>query len=125
MAESKNVTPDTKYATHDLAKAAGNFSRRNRTTAAHFAHRDKWDTFKTPEGHAASAKIRQEERDKLTPAQQLKVLNERLGKGLGAEKERARLQKAIEKAKAVEVEAKVTEAPVEKPKEKKSKGKKS
>jgi len=42
------------------------------------------------------ARFRQALRDKLTPKQQLAVLDERFGKALGAKKERARLQKQIE-----------------------------
>ena len=38
------------------------------------------------------AQVRQEEYDKLTPRQKLDRLNQRLGFGLGAEKERARLE---------------------------------
>jgi hypothetical protein len=37
------------------------------------------------------AELRQEERNKRTPAQQIKALDERLGKGVGASSERARL----------------------------------
>lgn len=44
------------------------------------------------------AKLRQANRDKLSPTQQLAVLDERFGKGNGAKKERARLQKQIEAA---------------------------
>lgn len=45
------------------------------------------------------AEGRQAEYDKLTPAQQIAMLDARLGKGLGAKKQRARIAKAIEKAK--------------------------
>ncbi len=38
-----------------------------------------------------SAGVRQEERDKRSPLQQLIVLDKRLGKGQGATKERAKL----------------------------------
>lgn len=41
------------------------------------------------------AKQRQERCDALTPKQRLKVLDERLGKSVGAAKERARLKSQI------------------------------
>ena len=37
------------------------------------------------------AKVRQADWDKLTPAKKLKILDQRLGKGEGAKRERARL----------------------------------
>lgn len=45
------------------------------------------------------AVARQEEWEKLSPQQQLAELDRRLGKGVGAKKQRARLAKAIGKAK--------------------------
>ena len=42
------------------------------------------------------AEDRQEEYDKLTPTQKLKRLDEKLGKGVGAAKERERLKKLIQ-----------------------------
>jgi len=44
------------------------------------------------------AEVRQEEWAKLTPQQQLAELDSRLGKGIGAKKQRAKLAKAIGKA---------------------------
>ena len=41
------------------------------------------------------AKARQEKYDKLTPQQRLDKLDRKLGKGVGAKKERARLLKLI------------------------------
>ena len=59
------------------------------------------------------AAVRKELRDKLTPQQQLKELDIREGKGIGAKKERARLQSKIdgvvphqEEVKQAEVEVK-------------------
>ena len=43
-----------------------------------------------------SAKVRQTERAKRSPAAQIKRLDEMLGKGNGAKKERARLTKQLE-----------------------------
>ncbi len=40
-----------------------------------------------------AAEERKAERDKLSPKEQLKLLDERLGKGQGAKKERKRLRK--------------------------------
>jgi hypothetical protein len=45
------------------------------------------------------AEGRAEEYAKLTPAQQIALLDARLGKGVGAVKQRARIAKAIQKAK--------------------------
>lgn len=43
----------------------------------------------------ASAAVRQAEHAQLTPAQKLVKLDERLGKGAGAQRERVRLQKQL------------------------------
>lgn len=51
----------------------------------------------TKEERKKSAAERQQARQSLTPRQQLAILDERLGKGVGAAKERARLQALIDK----------------------------
>ena len=51
------------------------------------------------EAHREEADARQEERNKRHPREQLRLLDERLGKDLGARKERARLEGQIEKEK--------------------------
>ena len=51
------------------------------------------------------AQVRQDFRDKLTPQQQLSELDNRLGTGVGATKEREKLQRMIES----EVQSKVNQ----------------
>lgn len=48
----------------------------------------------------AACEVRQEEAGKTPPEERLKILDARLGKGKGAQRERARLQKKIEAAKS-------------------------
>lgn len=43
-----------------------------------------------------NAEARQRQRDELTPEEQIKILDDRLGVGQGATKERARLAKLME-----------------------------
>jgi hypothetical protein len=62
------------------------------------------------EGRAAAAKKRQAERDARSPAEQLALLDQRLGAGLGAKRERGMLAAkvaAASKAPASKVEVKV------------------
>jgi hypothetical protein len=47
----------------------------------------------------AFAEKNQERRDNLSPLQQIAVLDERLGKGIGAVKERARLERLLTQMK--------------------------
>jgi hypothetical protein len=67
----------------ELAKAAGYFSRRHRTGEAHQNSREglKVRSF-TPDIHRK-------------PADQIKLLDQRLGVGVGAVKERAKLARRI------------------------------
>ncbi len=48
------------------------------------------------EAQQETAKLRKAKRDKITPQQQIEVLDQKLGKDAGAKKERARLLKQIE-----------------------------
>lgn len=50
----------------------------------------------TLERKRTEAQQRQEGRDTLSPEEQIEVLNRRLGKGRGARKERARLDRMVE-----------------------------
>lgn len=56
-------------------------------------HRARW-SFQKQEKQMR-AKERAKERAKRTPLQQLKMLDDRLGKGVGARKERARLLREV------------------------------
>ena len=48
---------------------------------------------KDKETRQAEAEVRQEERDKRSPAEQITKLDKKLGEGKGAKKERKRLEK--------------------------------
>ena len=54
-------------------------------------HNDYWVAWKSPEAKRARAFVRQEARAKLSPIEQMRVLNQRLGDAIGARKERDRL----------------------------------
>ncbi len=62
-------------------------------TEAQARAREKWNATKSPEAKRARVLARQEARDSLSATEQLALLNKRLGKGIGAVKERARLAK--------------------------------
>lgn len=77
-------------------KAGGWFSRKHRTAAAHL--KAKAEKAKHVENHLEAIAQRQADRKNRSDVEQLKLLDERLGEGIGAKKERARLRKRIEKA---------------------------
>ena len=56
----------------------------------------------------SSAKERKQRREKRSPQEQLALLDRRLGKGVGARKERARLKKLIKEKKERKKRAKTT-----------------
>lgn len=73
-------------------KPAGWFSRRHSTREA---HEEAVARHANKEDKRSEARLRKERSDALTPKQRLAQLDERLGKGVGATKERARLKKQI------------------------------
>lgn len=81
------------YPTSADAKKAGNYSRRHKTGDARQQTRegraiDRTDKLEGARARGANAAAR-------TPEQQLARLDARLGSGVGAKKERARLQEQI------------------------------
>ena len=85
-------------------------------------------TFRTQHDRQKSADERKELREKRTTQQQLKILDDRLGKGMGASKERERLTRLIESSKSAnsdKKEKKATKKEKEKDRKKTKKGNKS
>lgn len=83
--ESETVQPQTGV------KPKGWHSRRHQTAEAHFAAREAWQGLHGPEARRQRAKECEAARVPRAPEEQLAVLDERLGKGVGARKERTRL----------------------------------
>ena len=61
--------------------------------------RSDWDATKSPAAKRTAAIARQEAHDKLSPKEKLDILDRRLGVGIGAAKERARLNVVLETKK--------------------------
>jgi len=79
--------------THETPKQRAGFSRRHLTSAAHEEARARY--LADDARKRADAAERAEARKSRTPAEQLAMLNERLGNGAGAVRERARLRVPI------------------------------
>ena len=82
MGEDKKLTGDPR-------KDFGWFSRRHETSTAHLMAQDGWRAFRSLE-HVAD---RRAERAARTSEEQSALLNQRLGVGQGAVRERAKLKK--------------------------------
>lgn len=80
-----------------MPKPQGWFSRRYQTAEQHIEAQQA--RIAKEEAYFARFNERVMARAKRTPAQQLAVLDERLGKGKGAKRERARLKAQLRKAK--------------------------
>ncbi len=65
------------------------------TTSAQTASRARWQEIKSPEARRQRARKLSEARAARSPQEQIALLNERLGPGRDAERERARLHTLI------------------------------
>jgi len=72
-------------------KPAGFHSRRNQTSEAQQSARATYESAHGPSARKKRAKERAQARARKTPRTQLASLDRRLGKGVGAQRERARL----------------------------------
>lgn len=81
------------------------------------AARTAWQANRGPAARRSRAITRNADRVKLSPTQRLALLDERLGAGVGATRERARLERLIAAAKAAKAvkDATPTTAKADKP----------
>lgn len=80
-----------------MPKPQGWFSRRYQTAEKHIEAQQKREA--KVEAYFARFNERVQARANRTPAQQIAMLDQRLGKGKGAKRERARLEALIKKGK--------------------------
>lgn len=85
---------ETKKLTGDPRIDFGWFSRRHETREAHKTAKERHQKFQ--QDKVQLAKVNRIARQQRTAMQQLALLDQRLGVGVGARKERARLQKFID-----------------------------
>lgn len=78
------------YATSAEAKKSGQFSRRNHTSEEMSYAREVFQNWETNEVQG-NARARKKARENRSPEEQYTLLDLRLGKGVGARKERRRL----------------------------------
>jgi hypothetical protein len=76
-------------------KPKGWFSRKHQDNAAHSEAVQKYGKAHSKLARAEKAQANAAKRTERSAAQQLKLLDERLGENVGAAKERARLQKLV------------------------------
>lgn len=77
-------------------KCNGRATRRHPNCDAHYEAVAKYQAYHGKDARRKAAAERLEAREKLGPMEQLKELDRRLGKGVGARKERARLQALLD-----------------------------
>lgn len=78
-----------------MTKKNGWFSNRHQADEAYRESSERWYRERSPEAKRRAVDKRADERAERSPQQQLTLLDERLGKGQGAEKERAQLEALV------------------------------
>lgn len=76
-------------------KRPGYHSRKHSTSQPHEEARERYQAERGPDARQRKADEREALRAELTPMEQTARLDQRLGKGMGARRERARLQALI------------------------------
>lgn len=79
----------------DTKSMAGRGSRRHPTNKEHYESVRRWQDEHSKEAKQVRAEVVAEEAAKRTPQEQLARLDAKLGVGVGAKKERARLMRRI------------------------------